>query len=97
MVGLKSGWEIENCVQLNGNKSSWEIVKSGVPQGSELGLLLFLIYISDLDHGFKCKVSKFADDTKVTTTVRKSEGCIKIQNDLDKLLRSTDKWQINFN
>ena len=71
-------------------------MKSGVPQGSELGLLLFLIYISDLDHGLKCKVSKFADDTKVATSVRKSEGCIKIQNDLDKLLGWTDKWQMNF-
>ena len=72
-------------------------MKSGVPQGSELGLLLFLIYISDLDHGLKCKVSKFADDTKVATSVIKSEGCIKIQNDLDKLLGWADKWQMNFN
>src|SRR5678815_4341210 len=83
---IKEGlWNWKRCVQLNGNNSSWEIVKSGVPQGSELGPLLFLIYINDLDHGLKCKVSKFADDTKVATSVRKSEGCIKIQNDLDKL------------
>src|SRR5678816_1717423 len=101
--GVVHGWIKEwlrnrkQCVQLNGNKSSWEIVKSGVPQGSVLGPLLFLIYINDLDQGLKCKVSKFADDTKVATTVRNGEGCIKIQNDLDKLLGWAEKWQMNFN
>lgn len=62
-----------------------------------LGPLLFLVYINDLDHGIKCKVSKFADDTKLATSVRHIEGCIRIQNDLDKLLGWADKWQMNFN
>ena len=90
-------WNRKQCVLLNGNKSSWERVKSGVPQGSVLGPLLFLIYINDLDQGLKCKVSKFADDTKVATSVKYNDGCMSIQNDLNKLIGWADRWQMDFN
>ena len=52
-------------VAVRGRMSCWEDVNSGVPQGSVLRPLLFIIYINDLESGVKSKLSKFADDTKL--------------------------------
>ena len=51
-------------VVVDGEASNWKSVLSGVPQGSVLGPILFLIYINDLDAEITSKVLKFADDTQ---------------------------------
>ena len=56
-------------VIINGHESSWGIINSGVPQGSVLGPLLFLIYINDLEKGIKSSVKFFADDTSLFSIV----------------------------
>ena len=57
-------------VILNGQESSWRPVKAGVPQGSILGPLLFLVYINDLPNELKSSVKLFADDTSLFTIVK---------------------------
>jgi len=87
----------EQRVVINGICSRFTAVNSGVPQGSILGPLLFIIFIYDLDDGVVNKILKFADDTKIVSKVA-SEAQIKIlQSDLHKMFNWSQDWQMLFN
>ena len=84
-------------VVVDGEVSNWKAVLSGVPQGSVLGPILFLIYINDLDDDITSKVLKFADDTKVFRKIKSDADRQHLQDDLNKLIEWSEKWQMLFN
>ena len=73
------------------------MVCSGVPQGSVLGPVLFLIYINDLDSKILSELLKFADDTKIFGEVSSAQQIDQLQNDLDALLQWSAYWQLPLN
>ena len=84
-------------VAVEGNFSEWAKVISGVPQGSVLGPVLFLVYINDLEVGLVSELSKFADDSKLLKSVSSDEDLDIVREDLHKLESWAEKWQMEFN
>ena len=85
-------------VVLNGQTSTWRPILAGVPQGSILGPLLFLIYINDLPDGLKSNAKLFADDTSLFTVVKdKSDSANTLNNDLFLISKWAYNWKMLFN
>ena len=85
-------------VFISGVPSAWLPVTSGVPQGSILGPLLFLLYINDLPINVRhSKIALFADDAKCVKNVKSVASCIELQSDLDSIFSSSQKWRMIFN
>ena len=85
-------------VVLNGQTSSWRPVLAGVPQGSIMGPLLFLIYINDLSSELKSNVKLFAVDTSLFTAVKdKNESGNILNNDLQSISTWAYNWKMRFN
>ncbi|KAJ8708432.1 hypothetical protein PYW07_010557 [Mythimna separata] len=73
-------------VVINGHKSNIAQVTSGVPQGSILGPLLFILYINDITQCFRnTKFLLYADDLKVYRPIQQANDCLLLQQDLDRL------------
>ena len=84
-------------VSINANYSKWTKVKSGVPQGSVLGPILFLIFINDIGMDLLSPYSIFADDSKLYRPINSLEDTEDLQQDLNTLTEWCRKWKMMFN
>ena len=83
---------------LNGQCSNWGDILAGVPQGSILGPLFFLVYINDLAVDLKCNVKLFADDTSLFTVVQELNAAAEDMNQyLELISRWAHDWRMSFN
>ena len=88
-------------VVLSGSSSSYRDVKSGVPQGSVVGPLLFLIYINHVVEGISAKFCLFADDLKLYLAfphdkLKFQDGCASMQRDINLLSARSSSWGLKF-
>ena len=85
-------------VVVNGTYSDWLSVRSGVPQGSVLGPLLFLLYIDDLHNIVRhSKLKLYADDVPLYREIKSEADCQLLQEDLDQICSWANKWQLRLN
>ena len=84
-------------VVVEGKSLSWENVKSGVPQGTVLGPILFVIFVNDLTDDLTSMTKLFADDTKVYRGVNNCEDVSSLQDGVETLTTWSRVWQLPFN
>ena len=91
-------FERKQCVKIKGVSSDLNMIKAGVPQGSVLGPLLFLIFINDLTKQIdKCNIRLFADDTCLfSSSTNRNQIAANINHDLNKVQQWATFWQVEF-
>ena len=83
-------------VVINGELSEPKNVTSGIPQGSVLGPLLFVIFINDLPDQVKSDMFLFADDTKIFRRISTKQDEVILQEDINEMVKWADQWQLEF-
>ena len=81
---------------INGESSPKGKVTSGVPLGTVLGPLLFLIYINDLPDRANSQIRLFADDSYLYKTIDTPQDTLQLQKDLDALTKWENEWSMEF-
>ncbi len=83
-------------VTVRGTHSDWRGVTSGIPQGSVLGPILFVLYINDLPEAVRSDILLFADDTKVYREISSQEDRQALQDDVTAMERWSADWLLKF-
>ena len=86
----------QQCVVVNGSKSGNEPVASGVPQGTVLGPILFLIHINDISENVSSEIRLFADDCVCYRDITSEEDCQALQKDINTLGDWAEQWGMRF-
>ena len=89
-------FERKQRVCVDGCFSSWQPISSGVPQGSVVGPILFIIYINDLPDVIQSMCKIFADDTKIYRPINSPDDQQTLQEDLFRLCDWSDDWLLKF-
>ena len=84
-------------VVLNGEYSNWVDVKSGVPQGTILGPIIFLCFINDISYNIDSTIRLYADDCILYRPIHSIEDCKLLQKDLENLDKWANSWLLDFN
>ena len=82
---------------LEGESSEKSCVRSGVPQGTVLGPLCFVLFVNDIGNDITSNMKLFAGDNLLYGLVHNSDDAITPQSDLDKLVEWAKMWQMAFN
>ena len=85
------------CVIVDGEKSATQSVESGVPQGTVLGPILFLVYINDIAEEVQADARLFADDGLLFRVIESVDDAQALQSDINKVALWSKKWQMRFN
>ena len=85
-------------VSVNGQSSDWKPVTSGIPQGSVLGPVLFVLYINDLPDAmeYNSEPYLYADDTKIFREITNPSDCDLLQRDMHLMHDWSEKWMLKF-
>jgi hypothetical protein len=84
-------------VVIDGEESEVAQVISGVPQGTVLGPLLFLLYVNDIGENTSCTTRLFADDALVYRKIQSKDDTNSLQTDLNTMVDWSHRWQMSFN
>ena len=89
----------QQCVVVDGRVSGLEPVISGVPQGTVLGPILFLVHIRNISRGLSMGItaSSFADDTRVQRGIKSLDDCSRLQSDLQSIYDWSESVNMSFN
>ena len=86
----------QQCVVVNGYNSEKSAIVSGVPQGTVLGPIIFLVHINDIADNVTSEIRLFADDCDCHREINNSNDCAELQKDIDTLGKWAESWGMRF-